>query len=230
MIKWFGFFRRLCVELSIQRFCCLLLVLLPQGFSHADTDVMVNPSAGAKPNVSEPNCAVCHGSNWQGNSILASPNLYILPDWYISGQIQSYQKGWRQRAEQPSISDDMASVARALNATQIADALSVKQQLKPVASVVKKSTLVAERINQGKAAFAACASCHGSEGQGKQILHAPPLAGQNLAYLKAQLVSFGLGRRGFSADDIYGQQMAQALTWPMSDETLDALLAYISTL
>ena len=45
--------------------------------------------------------------------------------------------------------------------------------------------------------LAGCAACHGANGQGNQALGAPPLAGQDAAYLARQLNNFKAGRRGY---------------------------------
>ncbi|MBF7729804.1 cytochrome c4 [Pseudomonas sp. N040] len=59
--------------------------------------------------------------------------------------------------------------------------------------------------------LAGCASCHGAQGQGNQALGAPPLAGQDAAYLARQLSNFKSGRRGYAGQDASGQAMrAQA--------------------
>ena len=57
------------------------------------------------------------------------------------------------------------------------------------------------------ALLAGCAACHGDKGQGNQALSAPPLAGQDAAYLARQLHNFTQGRRGYAAADQPGQQM-----------------------
>ncbi len=56
-----------------------------------------------------------------------------------------------------------------------------------------------------------CAACHGAQGQGNPALAAPPLAGQDAAYLARQLNNFQAGRRGYAEQDEAGQRMrAQA--------------------
>ncbi len=40
-------------------------------------------------------CMQCHGPNAQGYEQLQSPNLNLLPDWYIAQQLSHYQSGWR---------------------------------------------------------------------------------------------------------------------------------------
>lgn len=216
--------RRGCVQIRV----LIFLPLLWLDYSFADSNFLRAGSL-AKESVEELSCPVCHGSLWQGNTLLASPNLTILPNWYIEAQIKSYQLGWRQRAQQADISDDMAAVARDLSNNQILLALEVVNALKPIRLMSSNDINDADRA-LGKLTYAACEACHGRDGMGLQSLGAPPLAGQRPEYLKAQLIAFGEGSRGANSADVFGQQMANALAWPMTAESLEALVNYISTL
>lgn len=62
------------------------------------------------------------------------------------------------------------------------------------------------------AELAACAACHGAQGQGNPALGAPRLAGQHFSYLWQQLRSFKVGARGYDAQDSQGVLMRSALT------------------
>jgi len=44
-------------------------------------------------------CMSCHGQYGQGYAQLQSPNLNILAPWYLSAQIDAYNKGWRGAAD-----------------------------------------------------------------------------------------------------------------------------------
>ncbi len=54
---------------------------------------------------------------------------------------------------------------------------------------------------------AACGACHGAHGEGSQALGAPPIAGQDAAYLARQLANFKSGKRGYHPDDKGGAGM-----------------------
>ena len=85
-------------------------------------------------------------------------------------------------------------------------------------------------IAKGKALFASCAACHGSFGEGNEVLNAPSLAGQSSWYMKRQLNYYRKGIRGSHKNDQYGQQMA-AMAATLSDaQAIDDVLAYIATL
>lgn len=77
--------------------------------------------------------------------------------------------------------------------------------------------------------LAGCAACHGANGGGNQALGAPPLAGQDAAYLARQLHNFKNDRRGYAEQDAGGRQM-RAFATGLSDEGITRLSAYFATL
>jgi cytochrome c553 len=80
----------------------------------------------------------------------------------------------------------------------------------------------------GKALYASCAACHGSNGEGDAKLEAPAIAGQYAAYLERQLRYFRSGIRGAHQADPLGAQMrAIAATLP-DDMTAARIAAYVS--
>lgn len=82
----------------------------------------------------------------------------------------------------------------------------------------------------GKALYAACVACHGSNGEGNESLHAPRIAGQGQWYLERQLLYYQNKIRGAHKDDIYGQQMA-AMSAVLPDKTaIRNVSAYIHSL
>ena len=79
------------------------------------------------------------------------------------------------------------------------------------------------------ALYAPCASCHGDRAQGMEVLFAPPLAGQNAAYLAEQLHNYRSGARGTHPDDLHGQVMA-ANAMPLTDQDIHKLAAHLAGL
>ena len=77
--------------------------------------------------------------------------------------------------------------------------------------------------------LAGCAGCHGVAGEGNQALGAPPLAGQDAAYLARQLHNFKDGRRGYADEDTLGKQM-RAFSGGLGDEGITNLSAYFAAL
>jgi len=83
------------------------------------------------------------------------------------------------------------------------------------------STAVAGDAAAGKAKAAACAACHGADGNGGADPSWPKLAGQHENYLVAQLQAFKSGTR---KDPLMSPMAA-----PLSPKDMDDLAAYFSS-
>lgn len=81
----------------------------------------------------------------------------------------------------------------------------------------------------GKALYAACTPCHGTQGEGVPALSGPSLAGQSSTYLARQLESFRAGLRGAAAQDAEGARMRTAAAG-LGDAQIRDLVAYLETL
>lgn len=84
-------------------------------------------------------------------------------------------------------------------------------------------------LDKGAAIFENCMACHGERAMGDEDNEAPRLAGQHAWYLVTQLENFRAGVRGMHEDDDNGQMM-QAMASGLSDEDIEAVVAYIATL
>ena len=83
---------------------------------------------------------------------------------------------------------------------------------------------------KGKAVYAVCQACHGADGIGNKALNSPQIAGQSHWYLKRQLKNFKAGIRGANSKDKYGMQMRpMALTLP-TDQAVEDMASYVSSL
>lgn len=81
----------------------------------------------------------------------------------------------------------------------------------------------------GRAQYAPCTACHGSQAAGNPDLNAPALTGLDPWYIVRQLENFKSGARGSHEDDQYGQQMKPFAN--MLDATaMRNVAAYIGTL
>jgi len=89
---------------------------------------------------------------------------------------------------------------------------------------------VAGDAEAGKALFAVCGACHGSQGEGNPAMNGPKLSGQGDWYLKRQLNYFKHGTRGTHDQDVYGKQMAPMAATLANDAAMDNVVAYIKTL
>lgn len=82
----------------------------------------------------------------------------------------------------------------------------------------------------GKKAFTPCVACHGENGEGDKSLNAPRLSKQHDWYVVWQLQNFKAGIRGAHAKDIYGAQMRPMAQLLATDEQINDMAAYLSTL
>ena len=171
-------------------------------------------------------CLVCHGSNAQGNEAISAPNLAILPDWYLSAQLQAFQSGWRGHQTRDAYSKEMMAVAKSMSPEDVKRAIGFIKGFQ-VSKVVET---VAGDVNHGKTLFQTCAACHGAAAQGDQTMGAPPLAGQYSWYLVRQLQAYRSGQRGADEKDARGAVMKQIAATLQQEQDLNDLVAYINTL
>ncbi len=86
-------------------------------------------------------------------------------------------------------------------------------------------------LARGKLIYDACAPCHGEDGAGREELAAPAIAGASDWYLKAQLLKFQDGARGYHHTDLEGlrmRPMSRALFADRGD--IESVVEYIVSL
>ncbi|WP_435102867.1 c-type cytochrome [Arhodomonas sp. AD133] len=82
----------------------------------------------------------------------------------------------------------------------------------------------------GEAQFAACAGCHGQQGQGNPAVEAPKIAGLEPWYLIRQLQKFKDGLRGTHKQDAPGQRMRPFAGRLPDRAAMADIAAYVATL
>jgi len=82
----------------------------------------------------------------------------------------------------------------------------------------------------GEELYQACGFCHGAQGQGRQRLDAPALAGMEAWYVERQLRNFDTGVRGTHPEDLPGRQMSLITGMLRNEATIKNVAAYIETL
>jgi cytochrome c553 len=167
-------------------------------------------------------CQECHGSD--GNSgDPRIPNHAGQYASYLIKQLRNFQSGERQHETMSVMAEglseqDMSNIAAYFASQDVMHGDSSTIDLAAKALFI-----------QGDAArgIKACANCHGENGKGRVAdnITYPVIGGQRSVYLRSQLVSWKLGERTNSPDDVMNK-MAQALT----DEEIVALANYISGL
>lgn len=171
-------------------------------------------------------CLVCHGSNAQGNDAISAPNLAILPDWYLSSQLEAFQSGWRGHQTTDAYSKEMRAVAQSMSPEDIKRAIGFITSFE----VTKAVETLEGNISHGKTLFQTCVACHGMAAEGNETMGAPPLAGQYSWYLIRQLQAYRSGLRGSAEKDARGAVMKQIAATLQQDQDLHDLVAYINTL
>jgi len=92
------------------------------------------------------------------------------------------------------------------------------------------SALAPGDAGAGKGLYAACAACHGAQGEGNVALNAPKLSGQPAWYLERQLKLFKAGSRGTHEKDTFGRMMAPMAATLADDAAVANVAAYIAGL
>ena len=172
-------------------------------------------------------CAVCHGLQAEGNEELRAPKLAGQADWYLTRQLQNFKAGIRGADKMDTYGQQMAPMAATLvDDNAIANVVAFVKSL-PDTPVETKVTGDAAR---GKAAYAACATCHWRKAEGMQAMDAPRLAGMSDWYLVQQLQNFRSGLRGKHPKDAYGMQMSPMAATLASDQAINDVIAYINSI
>jgi cytochrome c553 len=150
-------------------------------------------------------CIGCHGP--EGRSVIpANPILAGQHSDYLAAALKAYNKGEREHGVPGRLSDEDINLLAAYFAQQA-----------PVRSMVEP----AGDATVGKPKTAACAACHGADGNSTNP-SIPLLAGQHAAYLGKALRAYRSGARS-------NPMMAPAMFESLSDEDIDAIAAYFAS-
>lgn len=204
---------------SVRDFCILLLALLSTGCDRFGS----GGSLGAE--LFE-TCALCHGPGGAGNADIDAPAIGGLPVWYVAGQLENFIEGRRGKH-----ADDLPGLRMrpmALTLQNEEDVQAVAEYVASLPTVVVEG-IVRGNAGAGAATFQICVACHGPEGLGNELLHAPPLVFASDWYLLSQLRNFRSGARGADPLDTWGATM-RPNTLLLDDDAMHDVVAYIRTL
>jgi cytochrome c553 len=160
-------------------------------------------------------CAICHGSNRQGQ--VDTPNLEGQPAAAIYKELRDFKSGARANAV-------MSPFAVKLSEQDMLDLAAYYSYLPRQPGSRPDPTVTAPQIVARGAPMRnvpACSSCHGTTGA---KLGTPWLDGQSAVYIKAQLQAFTTGAR---RNDI-SEQMRNIARQMTSDEINEAAGYYAS--
>lgn len=173
-------------------------------------------------------CIACHGEAAGGNELTSAPRLASLQDWYLRRQLNNFRSG--RRGKHP---EDLFGAQMSVVSSVLIDSSSVRDVVEYIATLeppVIKSEVSLGDLDKGKQLFQRCAACHGENGQGIDSLSAPRLAGQYEWYIRRQLLNFQKRIRPSDRSDSFGLQMGQEASVLRSENDIDAVVHYISSL
>jgi cytochrome c553 len=140
--------------------------------------------------IAERDCKACHGLNG-GGVAPAIPHLAAQRERYLRTSLKEYKEGKRTHA---ALRDMTANMSEA----DMRNVAGYFASLPPVASATAADVKHSSPYEQGKALVAACAKCHGEDGNSK-ISGTPSLAGQQPHYLVAAIQEYHQGDRAKGA-------------------------------
>ena len=88
----------------------------------------------------------------------------------------------------------------------------------------------AQDLARGAELYELCAQCHGTQGEGNQLVLAPAIGGLESWYTVAQVEKFKGGLRGTHPEDVAGLRMHPMARALKSDEDIQHVAAYVATL
>ncbi len=172
-------------------------------------------------------CVPCHGVDGGGKADLRAPVIAGLPTWYVEAQLKTFQAGHRGYAAFDTVGIRMKSMSWSLDLE--GDIGSVAAYVASLTKPTGATPTVTGGPAAGQAGFTLCASCHGVDAKGIEVLHGPPLAGQADWYLLAQLRKFRAGQRGTHPGDVWGAAM-RPNAMALDDAGMANVISYIQTL
>jgi cytochrome c553 len=152
----------------------------------AAADVQTAGDTRAGKVVAERDCKGCHGVDGRGVAP-AIPHLAAQRERYLLASIKEYKEGKRSHA---ALKDMMANMSEVDARNVIAYYAGLPAAAGPAAADVKHSS----PYEEGKALAAACAKCHGEDGN-SNIPGTPSLAGQQPHYLVTAIQEYHQGER-----------------------------------
>jgi cytochrome c553 len=190
---------------NLKNVCACLVLALPLAAWAG------NVEAGRIKSESE-RCQECHGADGNGNGQDGKfARLAGQYPAYIVKQLQDFRSGARKH-------DYMMIMARSLEEADLADIAAYYGGLPTMrGEAMQADTQTAQRL------FAACAACHGPQGKGNGNAAFPVIGGQDVKYLRNQLMAWRGGERRNSP----GGAMNEA-TKGLTDAEIDVLAHYLS--
>lgn len=136
--------------------------------------------------IADRDCKTCHGANG-GGVAPAIPHLAAQRERYLLASLKEYKEGKRAHA---ALKDMVTRMSEA----DLRNVAAYFASLPPVANTAAQDVKHSSPYEQGKKLAAACAGCHGEDGNAKTP-GTPSLAGQQPHYLVAAIQEYHRGDR-----------------------------------
>ena len=150
----------------------------------APTAAPGDPKAGKT--FAETNCKECHGLD--GGSVAPGvPHLAAQPERYLLGALKAYKEGKRGHAA-------LRVIVERMGEADVRNVSAYYAGLPAAGLAPAKDVSHVSPYERGKARAAACAKCHGEDGNGTAP-GIPSLAGQQVRYLIVALQEYVRGER-----------------------------------
>ncbi len=147
-----------------------------------------DPAAGKI--IAQRDCKACHGLDGKGIAP-AIPNLAAQRKPYLFNSLKEYKDGKRSHAALQNMASNMSEA-------DLHNVAAYFASLPPIPNAAGTDVKHSSPYEQGKVAAAACAKCHGEDGNSK-IPGTPSLAGQQPHYLVAAIQEYHQGDRATNA-------------------------------
>lgn len=178
-------------------------------------------------------CAACHGKKGVATAP-TFPNLAGQNYNYLLKQLEDFRDGHRKAATMSAIIKTVPTAADNRNLKQLAAYFSEFPLNRAGAAAASEGKLTKAEAKAGYQLYfegdpaapipiPACAACHIATGLGDAPMAVPRLAGQNAAYVVAQLKAFASGQRHNGPDHIM-DKIASRLT----DKDIQAVAGYVA--
>ncbi len=136
--------------------------------------------------IAERECKACHGANG-GGVAPAIPHLAAQRERYLLASLIEYKEGKRSHAA-------LKDMTKLMSDADLRNVAAYFAGLPPVSNPTPQDIKHSSPYEQGKALAAACAGCHGADGNAKTP-GTPSLAGQQPHYLVAAIQEYHQGDR-----------------------------------
>lgn len=173
-------------------------------------------------------CTPCHGDDGEGVRDYGAPAIAGLDAWYVETQINHFRAGIRGAHPDDAAGLRMRPMVQSLQSES--DVRSVAAFVASLPVQAPAPALSGGSAERGRAIYATCAECHGTDGRGDRERGAPDLTHASDWYLFTQLGNFKAGVRGVDPRDATGATMRPMAMALADEQAMKDVVAYIATL